>query len=77
MNEAKIRMQNFPYMDLPVKKQVMYILRPLVTALIPYPFIAMYKKHRLEELSREREEKVTNIHTYFHDYVTKYITTEL
>ena len=76
INEAKIRIQNFPHMELPVRKQILYILRPLVTALIPYPFIAMYKKYRLEQLSRERKDAVTDIHDYFQDYVRKYITAE-
>ena len=76
INETKIRIQNFPYMDLPIKKQIMYILRPLVTAMIPYPMIAYYKKHRLEELSQERQEKVTNVHLYFKEYVNKYVTVE-
>lgn len=69
INESKIRIRNFPKMNLPVGKQIIYILRPVVTAFIPYPLVAMYKKKRLEELNREyRAKETTDVHIYFKEY---------
>lgn len=68
MNEARVRVKNFPKMNLPLEKQITYILRPLITAFIPYPLVAQYKKHRLEALSNERNEEITNVHVYSREY---------
>lgn len=69
MNEARIRRVNFPKMDLPVNKQIMYILRPVITAFIPYPLVALYKKNRLRKLNRKHEsEEIMDVHIYFKEY---------
>lgn len=49
IREAWIRLSNFPKMKLPITKCVMYTLRPVVSAFIPYPIIAWYKKRRIKE----------------------------
>lgn len=51
LNEAKIRSRYFPGMNLPRLKQWIYILRPLITGLLPYQIIAFYKKRRLRRLN--------------------------
>lgn len=52
LNEAKIRRQYFPKLDVPATKKIVYTLRPVVTGLIPYRMIALYKKQRLRRLNR-------------------------
>ena len=52
LNEAKIRRQYFPNLDVPTTKKLVYTLRPVVTGLIPYRMIALYKKQRLRRLNR-------------------------
>lgn len=49
IREAKIRAMHFPHMGIPKLKCILYTLRPVVTGVIPYPLIAFYKRHRLEE----------------------------
>lgn len=48
-NEMRVRAKYFPQLDLPVSKQILYTLRPVVTGVIPYRMIAWYKKRRLRE----------------------------
>ncbi len=52
INEAKIRAAYFPKMDLPKGKQLLYILRPVITGLIPYWMVAWYKMGRLRGMDR-------------------------
>lgn len=52
-NEAKIRARYFPKLQLPAAKQYLYIMRPVITALLPYWMIALYKKQRLRRLNGE------------------------
>lgn len=68
-NEAKVRSRYFPQMDLPKQKQAVYILRPVVTGLLPYWLIAFYKKGRLRRLERGRRSR-----TGFYESLDPYIS---
>lgn len=51
LNEARIRARYFPAMKLPKSKQLLYITRPVITGLLPYQMVALYKKWRLGRLN--------------------------
>ncbi len=68
LNEAKVRSRYFPEMDLPKGKQIIYIMRPVVTGLFPYRLIAFYKKERLRRLDRGRRNR-----TGFYESLDSYI----
>lgn len=70
LQEMKIRKKNFHKMDLPWKKRLMYVMRPVVSIMIPYPLISYYKKIRMKRLSFMRnEEEERNVSTYVRNYL--------
>ena len=59
INEAKVRANYFPQLDLPRFKQWIYILRPIVTGVLPYRAVVEYKRIRLRRLKREADGRGT------------------